>query len=68
MSTRPRRPDPTGVLAELTKRLIERGLDEELSDHLGYEAGDPGGRESGYNRNGTSAKTVLTDIGGGQGP
>jgi len=34
---------PDGVLAELTKRLIERGLDEELSDHLGYEPGDPAG-------------------------
>lgn len=54
---------PDGVLAELTKRLIERGLGEELSEHLGYEAGDPAGRGSGNNRNGTSPKTVLTDIG-----
>ena len=54
---------PDGVLAELTKRLLERGLAEELTDHLGYEPGDPAGRGSGNNRNGTSAKTVLTDIG-----
>ncbi len=54
---------PDGVLAELTKRLLERGLSEELSDHLGYEPGDATGRGSGNNRNGTSAKTVLTDIG-----
>jgi putative transposase len=54
---------PDGVLAELTKRLIERGLSEELSDHLGYEPGDPAGRGSGNNRNGTSAKRVLTEIG-----
>jgi putative transposase len=54
---------PDGVLAELTKRLLERGLSEELSDHLGYEPGDPTGRGSGNNRNGTSPKTVLTDIG-----
>lgn len=54
---------PDGVLAELTKRLIERGLSEELSDHLGYEPGDPAGRGSGNNRNGTSPKTVLTEIG-----
>ena len=52
-----------GVIAELTKRILERGLSEELSDHLGYEAGDPAGRGSGNNRNGTSAKTVLTEIG-----
>jgi len=54
---------PEGVLAELTRRLIERGLSEELTEHLGYEPGDPAGRGSGNNRNGTSAKTVLTDIG-----
>ena len=52
-----------GVIAELTKRILERGLNEELTDHLGYEAGDAAGRGSGNNRNGTSAKTVLTEIG-----
>jgi transposase-like protein len=54
---------PDGVLAELTKRLLERGLAEELGDHLGYEPGDPAGRGSGNNRNGTTPKRVLTDIG-----
>jgi len=54
---------PDGVLAELTKRILERGLNEEMSDHLGYGPGDPAGRGSGNNRNGTSVKTVLTDIG-----
>ena len=54
---------PDGVLAELPKRLLERGLAEELSEHLGYEPGDPAGRGSGNNRNGTTPKTVLTDIG-----
>ncbi len=52
-----------GVIAELTKRILERGLNEELVDLLGYEAGDQAGRGSGNNRNGTSAKTVLTEIG-----
>lgn len=52
-----------GVLAELTKRIIERALDEELTDDLGYERGDPAGRGSGNSRNGTYPKTVLTDIG-----
>lgn len=52
-----------GAIAELTKRILERGLNEELTAHLGYEAGDPAGRGSGNNRNGTSAKTVLTEIG-----
>ena len=54
---------PDGVLAELTKRILERGLGEELSDHLGYEPGDRAGRGSGNNRNGTTPKRVLTEIG-----
>lgn len=33
---------PDGVLTELTKRIMERALDVERSDHLGYERGDPG--------------------------
>jgi putative transposase len=52
-----------GVLAQLTKRLLERALAEELTDHLGYDRGDPAGRGSGNSRNGTSPKTVLTEIG-----
>lgn len=54
---------PDGVLAELTKVVIERALEEERTDHLGYEKGDPAGRGSGNSRNGTYPKTVLTDIG-----
>jgi putative transposase len=54
---------PDGVLTELTKRVMERALDVERSDHLGYERGDPAGRGSGNSRNGTSPKTVLTDAG-----
>lgn len=54
---------PDGVLAELTKRILERGLAEELTDHLGYEPGDGAGRGSGNNRNGTTPKTVLTEVG-----
>lgn len=30
---------PGGVLAQLTKRLVERAMDAELSEHLGYERG-----------------------------
>jgi putative transposase len=54
---------PDGVLTELTSRIMNRALDAELADHLGYERGDPAGRGSGNNRNGTSPKTVLTDAG-----
>lgn len=52
-----------GVIAELTKKLLERALDEELTDHVGYERGDPAGRGSGNSRNGTTPKRVLTEIG-----
>jgi hypothetical protein len=54
---------PDGVLGELTRRLVERALSEELTEHLGYPAGQapPGG--AGNSRNGTSPKTVLTDHG-----
>jgi putative transposase len=54
---------PDGVLAELTKVILNRALDEELTDELGYERGDPAGRGSGNSRNGSYPKTVLTDIG-----
>jgi putative transposase len=52
-----------GLLAGLTKKILERALDEELTDHVGYERGDPAGRGSGNSRNGTTPKRVLTEIG-----
>jgi len=52
-----------GLFKQLKKALIERALGAELSDHLGYEKGDPAGRGSGNSRNGTSAKTILTEDG-----
>ncbi len=54
---------PDGVLTDLTSRIMNRALEAELSDHLGYEQGDPAGHGSGNNRNGTTPKTVLTDAG-----
>ena len=54
---------PGGVLGELTRRLVERALQEELSEHLGYPGGQapPGG--AGNPRNGGTPKTLLTDSG-----
>ena len=52
-----------GVLRQLTKDLLERMLQEELSAHLGYEKHDPAGRGSGNSRNGSSPKTVIGDQG-----
>ncbi len=54
---------PDGLLKQLTKRLIEAAAGGELTEHLGYEQGDPAGRGSGNSRNGTSPKTLLTDHG-----
>jgi len=49
-----------GLLNELTKAVLERSLQTELTHHLGYEAGDPAGRGSGNSRNGVGTKTVST--------
>ncbi len=52
-----------GLLTEVTQAVLERALDAEMTEHLGYEKHDPVGRGSGNSRNGTSPKTVLTDAG-----
>src|SRR5262249_49370723 len=54
---------PDGLLSQVTKAVLERALAEEMTGHLGYDKHDPAGRGSGNSRNGTSGKTVLTDIG-----
>ena len=41
-----------GFLPEMIKAVLERGLAAELTDHLGYEQGDPAGRGSPNSRNG----------------
>lgn len=52
-----------GFLPEMVKAVLERGLRAELTDHLGYEQGDPAGRGSPNSRNGTTPKTLTTEIG-----
>jgi putative transposase len=54
---------PGGLLAQLTKRLVERAMEVELTDHVGYEphCEPPGGAEN--TRNGTSPKTLITEHG-----
>lgn len=54
---------PGGFLPEMIKAVLERGLAAELTDHLGYEHGDPAGRGSPNSRNGTTPKTVQTEVG-----
>ncbi|GLZ60897.1 hypothetical protein Misp05_44730 [Micromonospora sp. NBRC 107095] len=45
----------------MTKTVLETALNEEMTDHLGYAKHEPDGAGSGNIRNGTRAKTVLTD-------
>jgi putative transposase len=43
--------------------VLETALQVEIAEHLGYERGDRAGRGSGNSRNGSTAKTIRTDIG-----
>jgi hypothetical protein len=54
---------PGGLLSQLTRRLVERALEVELTGHLGYEPHQepPGG--AGNTRNGSTAKTLITEHG-----
>jgi transposase-like protein len=55
---------PDGLLKQLTKTVLQTALNEEMSEHLGYDKRDPAGAGSGNIRNGTRAKTVLTEHSG----
>ena len=52
-----------GLLKRLTKSLLERALNAELTHHLGYEKHDPAGHHSGNSRNGNTSKTVKGEFG-----
>jgi putative transposase len=54
---------PDGLIKQLIGRLIETAAGAELTEHLGYERGDPAGRGSGNSRNGSTSKTLLTEHG-----
>jgi putative transposase len=52
-----------GLLTGLVRQVLQRGLEVEMTDHLGYEPHAPEGRGSGNSRNGSYPKTVTTEIG-----
>jgi putative transposase len=52
-----------GLLKRLTKALLERALNAELTHHLGYAKHDPVGHHSGNSRNGVTSKTVKGEFG-----
>ena len=52
-----------GLLKQLTKALLERALESELTDHLGHEKHSPVAAKGGNVRNGKSAKTIKGEFG-----
>src|ERR1700678_2404850 len=52
-----------GLLKQLTKAVLERALQAELTGHLGYERHDPAGNNSGNSRNGVTRKTLKGNFG-----
>jgi transposase-like protein len=54
---------PDGLLAGITKTVLQAALDAEMTEHLGYEKGERPARPDGNHRNGRSSKTVLTEVG-----
>ena len=52
-----------GLLGGMLKAALERGLDAELTEHVGYERGDAEASLYPNSRNGTTPKTVSTEIG-----
>ena len=53
----------SGLLKQLTKAILERALESELTHQLGYSKNSPEGRNSGNSRNGKGRKTLKTDHG-----
>ncbi len=52
-----------GLLNQMTKAVLERALQAEMTHHLGYARDDPAGHGSGNSRNGSAPKTVSTTTG-----
>ena len=54
---------PDGLINQMIKAVVERGLEVEMADHLGYDRGDRVGAGSGNSRNGFTPKTIITTSG-----
>ena len=52
-----------GIIKELTKRLIEKAMEGELTHQLGYSKHSPPGKNTGNSRNGKSSKTLKGELG-----
>ena len=54
---------PDGIMKQLTKALVERTMQAELTEHLGYEKHDQSKKQAGNRRNGKTTKELRTDQG-----
>ncbi len=54
---------PDGLLKQLTKALVERAMDAEMTTHLGYEKNDQAEKDTTNRRNGKTKKTLRSDEG-----
>jgi putative transposase len=52
-----------GLLKQLTKAVLERALEAEITEHLGYKKHDPAGQHTGNTRNGKNRKMLKGDFG-----
>jgi putative transposase len=55
--------DVNGLMQQFTKRVVERAMHAEMTEHLGYGKHDPEGNNSGNSRNGVSLKTLKGEFG-----
>jgi len=53
----------TGLLKQLTKQLLERAMQAEMTDHLGYEKNNPTAKKTSNSRNGSYKKRVKGEFG-----
>jgi transposase-like protein len=54
---------PSGIMKQLTKALVERTMEAELTGHLGYEKHDQGEKPNANRRNGKTTKELRTNDG-----
>jgi len=50
---------PGRLLAQITKQIVERTMELEMTEHLGYEVGDPAGQGFGDSRNGEFEPQIV---------
>ena len=55
--------DLSDIMRELSKRLMQKALDAEMTEHLGHESGQEVANDQGNTRNGSSRKTVKGELG-----